>query len=33
MRMKLNKFEKDFNMKLPAMYNELRYITKTYYLN
>ena len=23
MRMKLNKFEKDFNMKPPAMYNEL----------
>lgn len=31
MRMKLNKFEKEFNIKLPILKRELMYITKLYY--
>ena len=31
MRMKLNKFEKEFNIKLPILKKELKYITKLYY--
>lgn len=31
MRMKLNKFEKEFNINLPILKRELKYITKLYY--
>ena len=31
MRMKLNKFEKEFNIKLPILKKELKYIAKIYY--
>ena len=31
MRMKLNKFEKEFNINLPILKKELKYIVKLYY--